>query len=106
MASFKASFKKKYLELFGDEDTAKLLTGFYTKRMAKKEGTIIAFGKGEERWGIIEKVRKDGVWIQEMKTSKELGFEPVGKPFYVKNERFRRHLGEFGAVSVEPIFTS
>jgi hypothetical protein len=83
-------------------DVTEVFRRFYGfEKKARTKGTFVRFGEGEERFGEIVKIVPKGVFIQEIVSDKELGMKLQGKPFFVKQERFERHLGEAGAVGVE-----
>lgn len=73
------------------------------EKKARQKGTVVRFGEGENRLGVITKVVPKGVYVQELNESKKgrFGLQPMGKPFFVKQERFEKHLGEKSAIGVD-----
>ncbi|CAK0755884.1 hypothetical protein CCP3SC1AL1_2210006 [Gammaproteobacteria bacterium] len=63
---------------------------YHLEELARKKGTFVKFGEGEERFGIITRVVPDGVYIQEFREpteKEEIGLVKVGKPFFASEKK-------------------
>lgn len=75
----------------------------------RQKGTLVRFGAGEEKLGVITKSQDKGVWVREVIDTDEEGLlwgkQPfkLGKPFFIERGRFEKHLGEKGGVGVEQL---
>jgi hypothetical protein len=108
---FKAlpEWKKKFLIKFPPKtsDIIQRVRYFYAlPEMERKKGTLVRFGAGEEKLGVITKSQDNGVWVRELVDTGEEGLLPdfkYGKEFFVKRGRFEKHLGEKGAVGLDEV---
>jgi hypothetical protein len=101
-------WKRYYYGIKYEPDLMRQIGTMYSLReRAREKGTIVTFGKGEERFGIITEVLPNGVHIQEFREptdKEEWGLKKVGTPFFAEAERFRKHLGEKGAIGIDVLF--
>lgn len=77
---------------------------YHIPQLARRKGTFVRFGAGEEKFGVITKVVPKGVYVQEFREptgKEEIGLVRVGKPFFASEKRFEEHLGEKGAVAID-----
>lgn len=74
--------------------------------LERKKGTLVRFGVGEGRLGVITRATDKGSWVRELVDTGEEGLITdfkYGKEFFVKKGRFEKHLGEKGAVGLDEV---
>jgi hypothetical protein len=101
-------FEQAFLETFLEPELPIRIMNVYGRaRLSRTVGTLVRFGTGEDRMGAITRATRRGAWVQEYRQPKYeegFGFVKVGDPFFVRKERFRKHLGEKGAVGIDYMF--
>jgi Tfp pilus assembly protein PilP len=101
MPFFEREFFEKFPFPFTLDVTETFRRAYHIPQLARTKGTFVRFGAGEEKIGKITKVVPKGVYVQEFVSDKVIGWKKKGEPFFVRQKRLERHLGEAGAVSPE-----